>query len=68
MFIGKRIVLHGIDEATRFSEAWEIPNKEPRSIITAFNRGRFRRHGAPDEIVSDAEGGLVGEAWGRWCD
>ena len=47
---------------------WVIPDKTPKTIITAFTRGWFRLHGAPGEIVSDEEGALISEMWGRWCD
>ncbi len=60
--------MHCIDEATRFSMCWEVADKTSDSLIKAFTRGWSRLHGAPDQIVSDGEGALTSEAWGRWCD
>ena len=33
-----------------------------------FTRQWFRIFGPPGAVISDSEGALTAEAWGRWCD
>ena len=68
LFHGERIILHVIDVHSRYSGSWIIRDKKPRTIIEAFTRGWMRIFGPPEEIISDEEGGIAGQAWGKWCD
>jgi hypothetical protein len=68
LFVSNRIVLHAIDEATRWSMAVEIPDRQSGTIIHALTVCWFRVFGAPDLIVSDQEGGLCSEEASIWSE
>jgi hypothetical protein len=47
VFIEDAIILHALDEATRFSMATVIPDKKTHTIINAMTAMWFRYFGAP---------------------
>jgi hypothetical protein len=67
-FYQDQIILVLIDEATRFTMAEVIPNKEAETILSAVTNTWCRVFGPPAVLMSDHEGGLVGEAAAQWAD
>ena len=61
VFLGKLIVLHIIDEATRFSGGAIVKDKSAASLLVALARSWFRVFGAPTTLLSDHESALCGE-------
>ena len=61
LFVESHIILHMIDEATRFTMATVIKTKQPQDLISAMNNSWFRLFGAPRCIISDREGGIASE-------
>jgi hypothetical protein len=67
-FYQDQITLVFFDEATRFTMAEVIPNKEAETILSAVTNPWCRVFGPPAVLMSDHEGGLVGEAAAQWAD
>ena len=66
----EHIVLHMVDEATRWSMADEISDKETETLIACMGFMWFRIFGAPNLLISDTEGGIASDDFGtflvRW--
>ena len=59
MFVHKHIIFHMIDRCTRWHAALVVPNKEDETLIKAIDTGWVTIHGAPKELISDGETGIV---------
>ena len=68
LFVSAFIILHLLDEATIFSMLIPIPNKQADTICSAIQQNWIRLLGAPRTLVSDREGGLVGETASVWAE
>ena len=70
LFIGAVIILHMIDDATRYSAGRIVESKRAEHLIPALIEEWFRLFGPPTTIISDQEGGLCSEeaaiAFERW--
>ena len=68
LFVESNIILHMIDEATRFTMAVVIKTKQPQDLISAMTNSWFRLFGAPRCIISDREGGIASEEASIWAE
>lgn len=68
LFVEDKILLHCIDEATRFSISKSIPDKRTATIIDALTVAWFEYFGPPQQIISDQEGALVSEEASVWSE
>ena len=70
LFIGTLIILHLVDEATRWSAAELVKGKTTNDLIPTIIRIWFRLFGPPKTITADHEGSLCSEeasiAFERW--
>ena len=56
----RRVILHVVDEATRYSMACVIPNRSEEAIKQAFSTGWL----PPGKIIADGEGGIMSlDSW-----
>ena len=58
LFVGSHIVLHMIDRCIRWSVGIKIPDKTTNSLLNGIRDGWINQYGAPNEFISDQEGGL----------
>ena len=68
LFLADGIVLHAIDEATRFTLAGLIPDKTPASIQEWLMTNWVRYFGPPKVVLSDQEGALCSDESAVWCE
>ena len=68
LFIGSHIVGVLIDEATRWTVAEEIPNRETETLLRFIIDRWIRIFGPITTLLSDQEGGLTGEQASVWYE
>ena len=68
LFTADGIVIHAIDEATRFTLAGLIPDRTPQSILDWLMTSWVRYFGPPRTILSDQEGALCSDEAAIWCE
>ena len=68
LFVESEIILHIIDEATRFSILTLLPDRNASSITEAFTESWVKCFQPPGLIVSDQEGGLMSEEAAVWAE
>ena len=56
LFVEDLILVHMIDEATRFSMCDLVPNRQTTSIIDTVTKMWFKYFGPPQLMLSDQEG------------
>ena len=64
------VILHAVDECTRWSVAVDIPDKTPEAIIDALTTHWLQLHGKPELMIWDGERAMVsGDAlqWASRC-
>lgn len=66
-FVRDHILLHVIDEATRWAMAEEIQDKTTASVLRALTKSWLRIYGAPKVLIMDQEGAMSSEEGGIWC-
>ena len=59
LFINKSIVCHYIDRCTRFHTGGVIQNKDEDTLWYAYERLWYHVFGAPENLYTDGESGLV---------
>ena len=55
-FINGKIVLHTIDLLTRLSNAIEVPDKQPQTIVDALLKNWIAVYGTPEKFLMDNGG------------
>mgnify|MGYP002177855918 CR=1 FL=1 len=68
MFVDELVVLHLIDEATRYSQAVIVQSKGDFHLLKAITNHWIRIFGRMAELISDREAALVGEEASIWGD
>ena len=68
LFHRKSMISSLVDEATRWSVAAVIENKEAITIITSVTLNWIRPHSPMRLLIADRESGLVGEEAAQWLD
>ena len=68
LFTAGGIVIHAIDEATRFTMAGLIPDRTPQAILDWFMSAWVRYFGPPKVLLSDQEGALCSDEAAVWCE
>ena len=58
LFHKKFVMLHLIDECTRWTVAVLIPNQEQSTVMEAMKKHWFKLYGYPESIISDQEGAI----------
>ena len=61
LFIEQMIVLHAIDECTRWSAGMALKSKKPADILSGIVFIWFRLFGPPSVLIADHEGALMSE-------
>ena len=68
LFISDHIVAVLIDEATRWTVAEQIPDREAETLLRFITDRWIRIFGPITTLLSDQEGGLTGEQFSIWCE
>ena len=68
LFIEDKIILHMIDESTRFTVMTEIQDRQSGTIVDAMTECWIRYFEAPKLILSDQEGGLCSDEASVWAE
>jgi hypothetical protein len=68
LFVEDKIIMHIIDEATRYSCARLVDNKQTATIIDMLTEAWFTYFGPPQLILSDQEGALISEESAVWSE
>ena len=64
LFYRRKVILHVVDEATRYSVACVLPNRGEVAIKKAFTTGWIRHYGPPGKVIADGEGGIMAlDSW-----
>ena len=64
LFYKRKVILHVVDEATRYSVAVLLPNKSEEAIKEGFSMGWTRHYGPPQKVIADGEGGIMSlDSW-----
>ena len=61
LFIEDLVILHALDECTRWSSAVTIPSKRTADVLSALISSWFRLFGPPTVLIADHEGALLSE-------
>ena len=67
LFYENKIILHVIDECTRWTTAAALANRETATVLTALKTHWFMLYGAPQAIISDQEGALFSDEGAVWA-
>ena len=68
LYYQEDVILHMIDEATRWTSACVLPSKSAHDICSSITNTWFRIFGPPTCIISDAESGLTSEEALVWAE
>ena len=68
LFFEEFIIVHLLDEATRWTMAVYVPDKRLGTIVKSITLNWFQTYGAPVAIVCDGEGALQGDEALQWLD
>ena len=68
LYVGEAVIVHLCDEATRFSVADIVKNREPAEILSCIKRSWVKYFGVPKLFVSDSEGALGSEEAAIWAE
>ena len=64
LFYKRKVILHVVDETTRYSVAVLLPNKSEEAIKEGFSMGWIRHYGPPQKVIADGEGGIMSlDSW-----
>ena len=64
LFYKRKVLLHLVDEATRYTVAGVVADRSAESLKEALSVHWLRHYGAPEKIITDGEGGLMAlDAW-----
>ena len=66
LFYKDKVILHLMDETTRWTVAVCIPNKLTDTIKRAFREHWYQKFDAPQTLLFDHEGGIDNDEMGQW--
>jgi hypothetical protein len=68
LFVEEMVILHLIDEATRWTATALLAGRKTSDVLPAITATWLRIFGAMDVLVSDQEGALASEEGAVWCE